>query len=188
MAKLSKDQWITEGLLVLKETGATGLSIVKLSQRLNVTRGAFYHHFNSINDLIDEMIAVWEEQIVTQGFAKSLTNSSNPKQEITNLIDYATALTDSLDLVFRKWASSNDHVKKHMERLDQSRLAILEKLFQRLARDKKKGSILARIAFYGYIGTLHTYPVPNAKLQKESALEVLEMIMHYLSVTEAEEK
>jgi len=180
MTKLAKQQWVDTGLQILKESGATELSIVKLAQRLHVTRGAFYYHFKSLNDLIDAMIAVWEEKIVNKGFEQILTNASDPRQEVKNLIEYVTHLTDRLDLVFRHWAPSNDHVKEHMARLDQKRLSIIEGLFQRLAKDEAKGAVLAKIAFFGYIGSLHTYPIPSAKQQRESALQMLDLIMAHL--------
>jgi len=180
MATLTKDQWAEAGLALLNEKGYTDLSIVKLAQRLNVTRGSFYYHFKSLNDLIDAMISTWEERVVNQGFDQILTDTANPKQEVKNLIEYVTHLTDRLDLVFRQWAPSNEHVKQHMERLDQKRLNTLEGLFQRLTGDKKKGEILSRVAFYGHIGSLHTFPTPSAKQQRETAFEVFDMMMNYL--------
>jgi AcrR family transcriptional regulator len=180
MATLTKEQWAQAGLGYLKEKGSSDLSIVKLSQKLGVTRGSFYYHFKGLNDLIDAMVATWEENVINKGFQQTLVDSKDPKQEVKNLIEYVTHLTDRLDLVFRQWAPTNSHVKKHMERLDTKRLKTLEGLFQRLAQNKKKGSVLSRIAFFGYIGCLHSYPVPSAQQQRESALEVLEMIMSYL--------
>jgi len=183
MATLTAEQWAEAGLAFLKEKGSNELSIVKLSQKLGVTRGSFYYHFKSLNDLIDAMIAAWEEKVINKGFEQTLINSGDPKQEVKNLIEYVTHLTDRLDLVFRQWAPSNDHVKEHMARLDQKRLNILEGLFQRLANDKNKGTVLSRIAFFGYIGCLHSYPVPTALQQREAALAVLDMMVSYLDLT-----
>ena len=180
MATLTKEIWIDNGLEILKEQGFNELSIVKLANKLNVTRGSFYHHFKSLNDLIDCMIANWEERIVTQGFEKTLINHSEPEQEFRNLIAYVTQLNDRLDLVFRQWASTNPHVKAHMERLDQKRLSMLIEVFQRLAKDNAEGEKLARMAFYAYIGSLHTFPYPSAHAQKTSAFELLEVILVYL--------
>ena len=180
MATLTKDQWAEAGLALLNEKGYTDLSIVKLAQRLNVTRGSFYYHFKSLNDLIDIMISTWEERVVNQGFEQILTDTANPKQEVKNLIEYVTHLTDRLDLVFRQWAPSNEHVKKHMERLDQKRLKTLEELFQRLLNDTTKGRVLSRLAFYAYIGSLHTYPLPSAKQQRDTAFELFDMAINYL--------
>jgi len=139
MAVLSKEEWVVAGLQILKDKGSSELSIVKLSQSLGVTRGAFYYHFKSLNELIDALVEAWEERVVNKGFEQTLTNSTDPSQEVKNLINYVTQLTDRLDLVFRQWAPHNDRVRKHMERLDKKRLKTLSGLFSRLAGDEVKG-------------------------------------------------
>lgn len=181
MATVTKEQWVEKGLETLRNQGYAELSIVKLAKSLSVTRGSFYYHFSSLNELVDEMIASWEEVIVTQGFAKTFTNNQDPASEFNNLIDYVTHLSDRLDLVFRQWAPSNEHVRAHMERLDRERLGRLTELFQRLAKDEHKGKILAQLAFNAYIGNLHTYPASNAQQQYQAAQDMLEVINGYLS-------
>lgn len=180
MAVVTKEQWIEAGLETLRVKGYSELSIVKLAKSLGVTRGSFYYHFKSLNELIDEMIASWEEIIVNQGFDKTFTNKDDPISEFHNLIDYVTHLSDRLDLVFRQWAPSNAHVRAHMERLDKKRLARLTELFQRLAKDDHKGKILAQLAFNAYIGNLHTYPASNSQQQYQAAQDMLEVITGYL--------
>lgn len=182
MATVTKDQWIEKGLETLRVKGYSELSIVKLAKKLGVTRGSFYYHFKSLNELIDAMIANWEEVIVNQGFEKTLTNTADPESEFKNLIDYVTQLSDRLDLVFRQWAPSNEHVKAHMERLDIKRLGRLTELFQRLAKDEEKGRILAKLAYYAYIGNLHTYPNSSAHAQHQAAHDMLEVILGYLDI------
>ena len=53
---------------------------------------------------------------------------------------------------------------------------------QRLAKDDEKGSMLARIAFYAYMGSLQTYPVPNASQQAQAAHDMLGVILGYLDL------
>jgi AcrR family transcriptional regulator len=180
MASVSKEQWIEQGLETLRTKGYSELSIVKLAKKLGVTRGSFYYHFSSLNELIDEMIANWEEVVVNQGFDKTFNNNKDPISEFNNLIDYVTQLSDRLDLVFRQWAPSNAHVRSHMERLDKKRLERLTELFQRLAEDDHKGKVLAQLAFNAYIGNLHTYPASNSQQQYQAAHDLLDVIKGYL--------
>lgn len=180
MPALNAQDWINTGLQVLNTQGYSEMSIVKLSAKLGVTRGSFYHHFKSFDVYIDELIANWEERIVNQGFDQTLTTPADPQQEFKNLITYVTSLSDKLDLVFRQWAPSNAHVKGHMERLDKKRLSRLEDVFVRLSKDETEGKMLAQISFYAYIGSLHTYPYPSAKKQAEAATNLLTVIQGYL--------
>lgn len=175
MSRLSKEDWINAALEYLSEKGSVGISVVKIAERLQVTRGSFYYHFKNLNDMIDEMVQRWEETIIDKGFNEARTQSASADEEVRNLIDFVSRLTDKQDLMFRQWAPHNEHVRQHMERLDQKRLGIMTEVFQRLARNEEKGASFAKIAFYGYIGCLNSYPRPSAKKQKEVALEIFNL-------------
>jgi len=176
MTTLSKQDWIEAAMQSLVEEGVSKLSIVKLAKRLKVTRGSFYYHFNSLNDLIDAMVKAWESDVIDKGFAMARASADTANQEVRLLIEFVTRLTDRKDLVFRQWAAQNERVRQHMERLDTKRLAIMTELFQRLAGSREKGEAYANIAFYGYIGCLNSYPRPSAKRQKALSLEILELL------------
>jgi len=181
MEHLKRGDWICAAQAALLENGPTQLSIVKLSNALGVTRGSFYYHFSSLNDLIDELVKDWETSVVDYGFEQARLKTESAAAELEWLIDFVTHLTDKLDLVFRQWAIQNSHVHKHMERLDQKRLAIMSDIFARLTGDKQKGEVFAKIAFYGYIGCLNSLPRPSSKQQKEIAIQILRLLERELS-------
>lgn len=180
MPVLSKENWVSAGLDILKVKGYSELSIVRLSNQLGVTRGSFYHHFKSLNQFIDAMIESWEERVVNKGFQQTLIHESDPEKEFKNLINYVSQLHDKYDLVFRQWAAANAHVKRHMERLDKKRLSRLVELLQRLSNDQTEAEKLARIAYYAYIGSLHTFPYLSANEQKKAANDMLDVMLGYL--------
>lgn len=175
MATLQRKDWVDAAQQALIESGPSELSIVKLSSRLGVTRGSFYYHFKSLNDLIDALISQWEQEVVDKGFSEAQAKAASVGEEVRYLIEFVTHLSDRQDLVLRQWASQNTHVKRHMERLDQKRLAIMTELFQRLAGDKGRGASYAKVAFYGYIGCLNSYPRPSSDMQKALSLEILNL-------------
>lgn len=175
MATLGQKDWIDAAQRTLIESGPSMLSIVKLSNHLGVTRGSFYYHFKNLNELIDALIARWEEEVVDKGFSEAQKKAANAEEEVRLLIDFVTHLSDRQDLVLRQWASVNEHVKKHMARLDQKRLAIMTSMFQRLAGDEARGASYAKVAFYGYIGCLNSYPRPSSEKQKALSLEILQL-------------
>ncbi len=186
MAQLSKQSWIDAALTMLSKHGASRLSIVKLAESLGVTRGSFYYHFDSLNDLIDAMIARWEKEVIDKGFETAHASSRDATEEVHSLIEFVSRLTDKQDLLFRQWAAHNDQVRTHMERLDSKRLAVMTDLFKRLAGDERKGEAYAKIAFYGYIGCLNSFPRPSAQKQKQLSLEILEMLKQDLNMNRME--
>ncbi len=48
MTTTTKRKWLEEGLSLLAESGA--LTIEKLTSRLGVTKGSFYHYFQHFQD------------------------------------------------------------------------------------------------------------------------------------------
>ncbi len=172
---LKKEDWISAALVLLNINGSVGLSVVKLAEHLGVTRGSFYHHFKSLNDLIDAMVRRWETETIDRGFKEAFEKAHTPQEEVRLVIDFISRLTDKQDLVFRQWAPHNAHVRAHMERLDQKRLSTMTAMFERLAGERERGEAYAKIAFYGYIGCLNSYPRPSAEKQKRLALEILNM-------------
>lgn len=172
---LKQEDWISAALSLLNDNGSAGVSVVKLAKHLGVTRGSFYHHFASLNDLIDAMVARWEKNIIDRGFQEAFEQASSAPEEIRLVIEFVSRLTDRQDLVFRQWAVHNTHVRAHMERLDQKRLETMMAMFERLAGDRQRGEAYAKIAFYGYIGCLNSYPRPSAQKQKALALEILQL-------------
>jgi AcrR family transcriptional regulator len=176
MSKLSRADWVKGAQKLLVENGPPGLSIVKLAAHLGVTRGSFYYHFASLNELIDQIISDWERRVVDKGFAEARESTDTPRDEVKYLIEYVTHLSDKQDLVLRQWATHNAHVRKHMERLDDKRLAVMTDVFQRFTGDKERGAVFAQLAFYAYIGCLNSHPRPSSQKQKEVSMAVLKLL------------
>ncbi len=62
---------VDEGYLILKEKGATGLTIESLTKLLNKTKGSFYHHIKSKDDFLTSLLADWEENQTLEVIASS---------------------------------------------------------------------------------------------------------------------
>ena len=57
--RLTGADWIEAALDVLVESGIEAVQITALSRQMSVTRGSFYWHFDSREDLLDALIAEW---------------------------------------------------------------------------------------------------------------------------------
>lgn len=52
-------KWLDEGLEALRRSGTSGLRIDRLAERLGVTKGSFYAHFESKADYVDQLCSYW---------------------------------------------------------------------------------------------------------------------------------
>ncbi|MBB6637146.1 TetR/AcrR family transcriptional regulator [Cohnella thailandensis] len=84
----SKDNMCEFAIRLFQEHGYENVSINTICSRLNVTRGSFYHHFNSKNDLL----LYWFASQVRRNIALDLSLPS-PKQILKkHAVDYANII------------------------------------------------------------------------------------------------
>ena len=66
MKKVDKKQWFVVGLDVLANDGFARITIDNLCGLLQITKGAFYHHFKNIDGYIDALMKYWLDQNTIQ--------------------------------------------------------------------------------------------------------------------------
>ena len=59
--RLSRGDYFAAAMAILAEDGVAGLTTTRLCQRLEVTRGSLYHHFESGPAFHDALIEHWDE-------------------------------------------------------------------------------------------------------------------------------
>ena len=59
MKKVDKNQWFIVGLDVLEKEGFARITIDNLCGLLQITKGAFYHHFKNIDGYINALMKYW---------------------------------------------------------------------------------------------------------------------------------
>jgi AcrR family transcriptional regulator len=60
--RLTREQWIAHGLRTLARQGEAALKTGMLAEGLQVSRGSFYWHFESIADFRNQLLATWQER------------------------------------------------------------------------------------------------------------------------------
>ena len=65
-----RDSWIQEGLKALAAGGPDAVRVEALAQALGVTKGGFYWHFDGRQALLDEMLDLWERELVDEVIAR----------------------------------------------------------------------------------------------------------------------
>lgn len=85
----TKEEMSKTAITLFKQNGFEQTSIIKICETLNVTRGSFYHHFESKNDLL----LFWFLQNAQQ-FVNFDRTISSPKAILKKFIlDYASLIT-----------------------------------------------------------------------------------------------
>jgi len=76
--KYSREDWLDFGLETLREQGYASLKALSLARAMGVTRGSFYHYFESIEVYNEALIEHWTAQS-TEVLIDDLKTIINPE-------------------------------------------------------------------------------------------------------------
>ena len=123
-SRLTADDWVAAGLKALVESGVGAVKILQIAHGMGVTRGSFYWHFNSRDDLLNRLLDAWE----ARNTAAIVEAAAAPG----TLVDRYVALSrlwlgwsdfdPRLDVAVRDWGHSDPAVLTRLKAADERRL------------------------------------------------------------------
>lgn len=157
MNQHSKRAWLNTGLSILAQDGQAGLTIAAMAERLERTKGSFYHHFNSMADFEQQLVDHWAGQYLS-------TN-----QQLSEDIQARLPLLDKImaegyfkitgpELAIRAWAQQDEQVRTRVEQVDRLRRDFLRWVFHSLIADEAQAQQMADLLFALLIGSLSALP------------------------------
>lgn len=151
MSRTTREDWIHEAFRLLVDSGADALTAQRLAGRLGVTRGSFYHHFGSREGFLRAVLGQWEEDHTSRVIALSRAGGT-PAQRLERLIRHGWHLPHDLDVAIRAWALRDPLAAEYQRRVDNRRLDYVAELYRAFADDPETGDLLARIAYFSFLG------------------------------------
>ena len=126
----SAEHYFGEALALLGEQGSQALTIAALCERLQVTKGSFYHHFGGMPSFVDALLAYWEQEHSERLIA---LNRAQPDAtlRITSLTDMGVNLPHASESAIRAWGRSNPDVAAVVERVDKRRERLQNRIHHR---------------------------------------------------------
>ncbi len=158
MARRSRKDWIDEGFRILASEGDAGLTVDALCERLERTKGSFYHHFEGRPGYVEDMLAEWERQATDRIIASG--HSDAPVKERLRAVNrQASDLKNArLERAIRGWATREPQARRVQDRVDRKRLEFLVELCVARMKDPKAAELLARIIHLTLVGAQHVDP------------------------------
>ncbi len=151
--RLSKSDWLRQGLESLRLYGIKGLNIDSLSEYIGVTKGSFYWHFKDSKEFRHELIRYWEQEKTTLPIEKIRALSDNPSTRMRALIEVIfNEELGKYDPDMRVLAGIEEKAEKAIERIDKHRIMYTRSLFEEMGFSKKEAAVRARIFYLHCIG------------------------------------
>ncbi len=158
MARRSREDWIEEGFRILAGEGDGGLTVDALCERLERSKGSFYHHFDGRPGYVEDLLAAWESQ-ATDRIIASGSSDAPVKERLRAVNRQASELRNArLERAIRAWAAREPQARRVQDRVDQKRLEFLVELCSERMHDPEAASMLAKIFQLALVGAQHVDP------------------------------
>ncbi len=161
--KLNKDDWIKAAFTTLSESGVDAVRVEALAKRIGVTKGSFYWHFKSRQELLDALLEKWriEQRVIKRVEAIGGT----AKMKLINLLDSVPRGTPrnnsgATELAVRSWARNDEMAAKTIAIVDKERTVWVKNYFMVLGYSESESEARAFLT-YSYIMAQGIFSIEN---------------------------
>jgi AcrR family transcriptional regulator len=151
--RTTRDAWIDAGLSALAEGGPDGVRVDVLAQSLGVSRGGFYHQFDSRPAFLDELLDTWERRSTDEVLERVEREGGDARTKVgrAGMLTFSDALLP-IDLAVRDWSRRDAAVADRLRRVDNSRMDYLRAQIATFCDDPDDVEARALLAFSLAIG------------------------------------
>lgn len=153
MARLAADDWVTAAVRVLLTDGPDAIAVQPLARQLGTTKGSFYWHFASRDDLLRAALRRWLELGTEEVIATIEAATDDPVERARLLIRMVTE--HSLDNPGQlRLLATADHpdVRAALETATRRRIGYVARLLRAAGLPAAVARRRAVLAYAAYIG------------------------------------
>jgi len=145
--------WEEGALDVMAARGVAALSIPDLARSLNVTKGSFYWHFVSLDDLVTRAIDRWEAS--DKRALDEIRRIENPATRLRTLFSEAMSAdrAQRLFLALALWPTPQSAAA--LRKVSVRRLRLLVETYRELGLSDENAQQQGLLAYSAYIGGVH---------------------------------
>lgn len=162
MKKVDKEQWFIVGLDVLAKDGFARITIDNLCGLLQITKGAFYHHFKNIDGYIDALMKYWLNHNTIQVIEEA-DKLPSAKERIEFIGNAVIQRSHKSEQVIRAWGFSNSIVQKYVQLVDKLRIeySTKQRVVLGMSEDESKNTTVLEYAIF--VGGQQLFPDMDKK-------------------------
>jgi AcrR family transcriptional regulator len=163
--RVGVDDWVRAGFSLLAEEGIKALKIDRLCDRLGVTKGSFYWHFDGMPSYRSALVSAWGELRDEDRLDFDDMGGLAPRDRLVAMM---TSLVSprhwTLERAMREWARSDEEVAASVRASDRRVVTAVRQAFQDYGFDADEADLRANATFAAGIGFLHlSGPTPGAR-------------------------
>lgn len=162
---LSRTDWLDAALRALEKGGVEAVKVLPLASALGTSRGSFYWHFRDRDDLLQSVLAHWEETLTEAVIARARELDDTPQNRFLALLEEVVVRRRGrYDPAVRAWALYDPDAARVVRRVDRTRITFITSLFRDMGFPQSASETRARVAYSYMLGDHQVlYKEPSAK-------------------------
>jgi AcrR family transcriptional regulator len=156
--RLTREDWLETGLRLLGTEGEKALTIERLCQAANRTKGSFYHHFKNRDEFINALLEYWQSEYTSRiiSTVEQLDDLNERRRQLDHL---AASLDSQIERAIRNWSGGDERVQQALKGVDEKRINYLAKLIGSLGQpDEDVALELAIVEYATFVGLQYLFP------------------------------
>ena len=144
MRTLTPTDYFDAALDLLGESGAESLTLAALCERVGVTKGSFYHHFESMPSFHERVLAYFANDGLDAAVRQAMA-VTDARQRLAVLRHLGVAAAHETEVAVRAWATWYEPAAHAHRRIEQRRRSVLVTTFLELGISPSQATLLAHI-------------------------------------------
>ena len=174
--RLGVADWVAAALDLIGEEGLAAVKIDRLAQRLGVTKGSFYWHFDDLASFLSAVADEWcRNRRELRRFLDGIEELP-ARERLTALIELPYDVRFwQLERASREWARTNRRVRDTIARSDRWILDSERQAFAELGFGPEEAEMRANALFYAGMGFILAGP-RSARVDRPQADALLDLL------------
>jgi AcrR family transcriptional regulator len=149
---LTREDWFVAAIGALRRGGVDGVRVEALARDLGVSRGSFYWHFSGRQELLDMILARWEEE--TAWLVAGASAGATPRERALRFFEMANASPYPPDREIFAWARRDRKVARRVEAIEARRAAFFEDILRDAGATGERSRQLGELLYLATLGWL----------------------------------
>jgi AcrR family transcriptional regulator len=162
--RLAPEAFFNAAMRILGERGADELTVDSLCAHLGVTKGSFYHHFESTAEFTTGLLTCWEG--VLDQYLELTRAIAEPAGQLEALWPAGMSRPHEAEAALRAWANTNPMVATVIRRADQKMEAYAVEWISSFVDDPERARLLGHMWVCLITGAQQQRPVDRPRFSQ----------------------